>query len=233
MPRRAISITEPLLLRQPQHQQPRRRWRSSLTLAACLVTASSMIRELSPPTAANGDEDDTFGGGRRVVESSISSLSSFWSSLASVESDTKSTPKQPTLVERCYTDRFHGYWDVTSNMMRSFDSFCDRHLQPWVREETTSTRRNHRKSEAIPNASGTTAGPADLFKELAGSCILLFGDSTDRQIIENWCPRWTSSTTIGKMELWSPRNGSDGSLLDSTKLGPKIRDDGGWRCSPG
>jgi hypothetical protein len=110
-----------------------------------------------------------------------------------------------------------------------------------VREEepTSTSRRNVRENDTITNASaaafGATADPVDLFKELAGSCILLFGDSTDRQIIETWCPRWTTltTTTTGKTELWSPRNASDGTFLDSTKLGPKIRDDGGWRCSPG
>jgi hypothetical protein len=161
--------------------------------------------------------------------------------LASLENDKKSTPRQPTLVERCYTDRFHGYWDVTSNMMRSFDPFCDRHLRPLVREEATSKRRIHRKNDAIPNATaapGATAAPADLFKELAGSCILLFGDSTDRHIIENWCPRWMMATTKGGgagkgIEMWSPRNGTDGSLLDRTKLHRRLPDNGGWRCSPG
>jgi hypothetical protein len=198
-----------------------------------------MIRELSPPpNTTKSDEDDAFDGGRRVAESS----SSFRSSLASLESDTKSTPKrQPSLVERCYTDRFHGYWDVASNMMRSFDPFCDRHLRPLVREEPTSKRR---KTDTIPNttaAPGATATPADLFKELAGSCILLFGDSTDRHIIENWCPRWmTTTTTKGGgdagnkgIEMWSPRNGTDGSLLDRTMFHRKLPDTGGWRCSPG
>jgi hypothetical protein len=123
------------------------------------------------------------------------------------------------VFDRCYTGRFQGYWDASRNMMRSFDTVCDNELYTLVQEPKNM-------NPAAINMTYDQTTSAGLFDQLQGSCILLFGDSTDRHIVENWCSRW------GGREMWSPRNSTDGSLLDSTKLARKIRDDGGWRCSP-
>jgi hypothetical protein len=248
---------------QQQQQNRLRCGRGALwTLSVCLI-ATSVVREFSAPTATTTTRTTprtttttrtaTVGGGR--VESSSLSLSSKLLS-----------PFLMPPARRCYTDRFHGYWDADQQLMRSFDPVCDRHLRQLVLPpETTRTTGTSSSSPPPPVAATTTTNTmatnttatnitATATKtkatdavgaeeegdgwlgELAGSCVLLLGDSTDRHVIENWCPRWKRQGLATAMELWLPRNRTDGFLFgvnQQQKLDRKIRDNGGWRCSPG
>lgn len=125
------------------------------------------------------------------------------------------------IFHRCYKDRFHGYWDDATHSMRSFDATCDENLQTLVQEP----RNPNPTVEPSTMEEQHTAN--SLYDQLEGSCILLFGDSTDRHIIENWCPRWMSGVRKNKrVELWMPDNAEP---KDITKT---VKDDGGSRCSP-
>lgn len=125
--------------------------------------------------------------------------------------------------QKCYKDRFHGYWDDATHSMRSFDLECDAQLQTLVQEPAmpNPTARNMMEGQHTSNR---------LFDQLEGSCVLLFGDSTDRQIVENWCPRWMENVRKNqRIELWMPDNvaASDRATKRTLKKG-----NGGLRCSP-
>lgn len=122
-------------------------------------------------------------------------------------------------LQRCYRDRFHGYWERKTNRMRSFDERCEE--QTLVQEP------------AMPNPLAKRMGDErhtseTLFDKLKGTCILLFGDSTDRQIVEHWCPRWKAS-----VNLWMPRKKGTGEKLSDARIIQQVRDNGGIQCSPG
>lgn len=130
--------------------------------------------------------------------------------------------KDQVIFNRCYRDRFHGYWDDATNSMRSFDTICDKHLQTLVQEPSDP---NPTVQDGMMDRQHTVN---TLYDQLEGSCILLLSDSTDRVIIENWCPRWMEDTSHTQaVELWMPDN--VGALNDLTATSRNVA---GWRCSP-
>jgi hypothetical protein len=139
-----------------------------------------------------------------------------------IQSDEEAISEEQVIFNRCYKDRFHGYWDDKTNAMRSFDAICDAHLQTLVQEP----------SNPNPSAEASTMEGQHtfntLYDQLEGACILLLGDSTDRQIIESWCPRWSEKTVrmAKRKELWMPHNAE---AKDITFYVKKV---GGHRCSP-
>jgi len=112
--------------------------------------------------------------------------------------------------------------------MRFEDEFCDAQMEALVQEPN------------MPNPTATSMGKnshskLDLFDRLQDSCILLFGDSTDRQIVENWCPRWMEGSVWRKdkaIQLWTPKNSTNGKSIRDHKLAGKVWNNGGLRCSP-
>jgi hypothetical protein len=123
------------------------------------------------------------------------------------------------IFNRCYKARFHGYWDDATNMMRSFDRTCDESLQTLVQEPS---HPNPTVEEGRMQGQHT----ADtLYDQLEGMCVLLLGDSTDRQILQNWCPRWIGQEQA--VEMWMPDNEGAVSVLSQP-----VKDKAGWRCAP-
>jgi hypothetical protein len=106
-----------------------------------------------------------------------------------------------TILDRCYKDRFQGYWDYSFNRMRFDDPVCDKSL-------VTLVKVPKRKDASIkPSKLYKTHTNPVLFDQLKGSCILMLGDSTDRQIYEKWLPRWV--TPGKKNEIWMPPSGAE------------------------
>lgn len=129
----------------------------------------------------------------------------------------------------CFTTRLQGYWDFDSNSIRFRDEYCDSQMETLVQEPSMPN----------PTAVGMVVNDhtkSTLADSLQGSCILLFGDSTDRQITESWCPRWMEGTVRRKnkaIQLWSPKNRTTGRSIRDHVLAGKVWKNGGIRCSPG
>lgn len=105
------------------------------------------------------------------------------------------------ILDRCYKGRFQGYWDFTFNRMRFDDPVCDESLITLVKvpkKKDASVKRGELYKKHT--------NPA-LFDRLEGSCILMMGDSTDRQVYEKWCPRW--ATKGENSEIWMPEKGAE------------------------
>jgi hypothetical protein len=107
----------------------------------------------------------------------------------------KRMSKETRIFEQCYKKkRFHGYWDNVTKRMRHFDPLCDESIVALVKDPSMSD--SFMQGPVIKNHTSLT-----LLEKLEGSCILLLGDSTDRQIMERWCPRW------GLQKIWMPPDG--------------------------
>jgi len=119
--------------------------------------------------------------------------------------------QQPSVLDRCWRDRFHGYWNDTTNSMQFFDATCNSEMKILVQE-----------------VEGNYTNPT-LFDQIEGSCILMFGDSTDRMITEDWCPKWrdnNSDTEQEVPEMWIPTN------YPKRPIPNAIFSNSGLRCSP-
>jgi hypothetical protein len=126
------------------------------------------------------------------------------------------------VFNECFRQRFAAYWDAANRSIQSLNPHC--RLETWVqhvspRNITASTRSDFEHTHP------------DLMKRLEGSCILLLGDSTDRQIIEQWCPRWSKNSRI---EVWMPQNKTTGRPIrdDHPRLVQAVWDNAGLRCRP-
>jgi hypothetical protein len=107
----------------------------------------------------------------------------------------KRISEETRIFEQCYKKkRFHGYWDDVTKRMRHFDPLCDESIVALVKDPSMSD--SFMQGPVIKNHTSLT-----LLEKLEGSCILLLGDSTDRQIMERWCPRW------GLQKIWMPPDG--------------------------
>jgi hypothetical protein len=200
-------------------------------LAVFLVISSISSRRLLGALELPGEENLPLKSATFVVEEHLTSEGEDHNSYGDglgrdlerlpIQSDEEAISEEQVIFNRCYKDRFHGYWDDQTNAMRSFDATCDAHLQTLVQEPSNPNPSADASTMEGQHTSNT------LYNQLEGSCILLFGDSTDRHIIENWCPRWMSNVPKNqRVELWMPDNAKP---KDITK---KVRDDGGSRCSP-
>lgn len=118
-----------------------------------------------------------------------------------------------SLLDRCFRERVRGYWDSYTNSLRFFDPTCDSNMKTYVQEAGKHTNEL-------------------LFEKMEGVCVLLLGDSTDRQIAESWCPRWMNETGRGGIELWMPRNLTTRELLTSPHEIEKAWGIAGLRCAP-
>lgn len=120
------------------------------------------------------------------------------------------TEDQNSFRDGCWRDRFHGYWNDTANSMHFFDATCDSEMKILVQE-----------------VNGSFTNPT-LFDQIGGSCILMFGDSTDRMITEDWCSRWTGdAAATGEVpEMWIPTNYAKRPIPNA------IYSNSGLRCSP-
>jgi hypothetical protein len=126
-----------------------------------------------------------------------------------------------TLLERCYKKRFNGYWDFKDMQMRAFDSVCDDSMEKFVQAPLP-------KNDAVMDQTTTKMykdTDPKLFEQLEGACILLLGDSTDRQLVETWCSRWDEQD---KTQMWMPENftfpsGTDKERNEEKRAGFKCR----------
>ena len=125
----------------------------------------------------------------------------------------------------CFTRRLDGYWDFATHSIHFRDEYCEMETvvqEPSMPDPTAVAMNGHTQ--------------ANLFERLQGSCILLFGDSTDRQITESWCPRWMEGHVQRKdkaIQLWSPKNRTTGRSIRDHVLAGQVWHNGGLRCSPG
>jgi hypothetical protein len=179
----------------------------------------------------------------------------------------------PSLFQRCFRARFQGYWDTSTRSMRSFDPVCDQNLRTLLLEDQEPVINDGNRSgdgheNKIPDKN-TTASEKDqitaaatsnnneppLLNELLdGACILLLGDSTDRQLIEHWCPRWMCAVPkrrrrrrkgnrkkgtydSGGITIWMPDNianaTTSGRHEEEAVIMDEVWDNAGLQCTPG
>jgi hypothetical protein len=93
------------------------------------------------------------------------------------EDHTANGAKRGTILDRCYRGRFHGYWDFDLSRMRFFDRVCDESLVALVKMPQ-SVDASSAKAEFMQ-------GHTDLYARAHRPCILMLGDSTDRQILSS------------------------------------------------
>jgi hypothetical protein len=127
------------------------------------------------------------------------------------------------VFNECFRQRFDAYWDAANRSIQSLNPHC--RLDTWVQH--VSPRRTASRS----TRSDFEHTHPDLMKRLEGSCILLLGDSTDRQIIEQWCPRWSQSAGK-KIEVWMPQNKTTGRQIRDPRLVQAVWNNAGLRCRP-
>lgn len=127
------------------------------------------------------------------------------------------TSNKAQRLQECFQRRFDAYWDANNRSIQSFNEKC--RLETWVQHPSTLTTIRSDFEHTNPQ----------LMERLEGSCILLFGDSTDRQIIEKWCPRWSKK----RMEVWMPMNKTTGRHIRDYKTANAVWNNAGIRCHPG
>lgn len=131
-------------------------------------------------------------------------------------------------AEGCFSTRLSGFWNFSTNSIQFHDEKCQSQMETLVQEPRMA-------NPSATNMDESLRTQADLSNRLDGSCILLFGDSTDRQIVEDWCPKWMERYIRRKdraIQLWSPKNLTTGRSIRDHVLAGKVWNNGGIRCSP-
>jgi hypothetical protein len=134
-----------------------------------------------------------------VQEFAVSQDKNTFSTHQEVKKSSDASVMPPTILDRCYKGRFQGFWDFDFNRMRFFDPVCDESLVTLVKLPNIQDASVKKPNKLYQNHTNPV-----LFYRLEGSCVLLLGDSTDRQHFEQWCPRWVAQGE--KREIWMPPN---------------------------